>query len=144
MLDYAVDWQLQDHAVLIVCEPTGEIPFVNVSYAGFVGSVTGMNGRHVSIGEMGAADWAIGTACRWRCGCARCSRPPAIWIGDLADARPPRTCQYYYVIADGNTNRAVGMEASWDKFETIQPGQGHPLLPKAVKDAVAAVGRPAI
>ena len=53
VLDYAVDWQLQDHAVLIVCEPAGEIPFVNVSYAGFVGSVTGMNSRHVSIGEMG-------------------------------------------------------------------------------------------
>ncbi|HTU24868.1 MAG TPA: hypothetical protein VMF30_05695, partial [Pirellulales bacterium] len=29
-----------------------------------------------------------------------------------------------------------GMEASWDKFAVIQPGEGHPLLPKPVKDAV--------
>jgi hypothetical protein len=48
----------------------------------------------------------------------------------------PRTCQYFYVIADGNTNRAVGMEASWDKFDVIQSGEAHPLLPKPVKDAV--------
>ena len=53
VLDYGVDLRLQDHAVLIVAEPEGGIPFVNVGYAGFIGSVTGMNARHVSIGEMG-------------------------------------------------------------------------------------------
>jgi hypothetical protein len=130
VLDYAVDWQLQDHAVLIVCQPEGGIPFVNVSYAGFIGSVTGMNSRHVSIGEMGGG------------------MPMALLVrevletaGDLDAAIAtmrdrPRTCQYFYVVADGNTNRAVGMEGSWDKFDVIQAGQGHPLLPKPVKDAV--------
>ncbi|HAH43715.1 MAG TPA: peptidase C45, partial [Planctomycetaceae bacterium] len=53
VLDYACDWGLQDHAVLVVAEPKGGIPFVNVSYAGFIGSVTGMNMQSVSIGEMG-------------------------------------------------------------------------------------------
>jgi isopenicillin-N N-acyltransferase-like protein len=53
VLDYAIDWKLQEHAVLIIAEPTGGIPFVNVTYAGFIGSVTGMNAQHVSIGEMG-------------------------------------------------------------------------------------------
>jgi isopenicillin-N N-acyltransferase like protein len=137
VLDYAVDWQLQDHAVLIVCEPEGEIPFVNVSYAGFVGSVTGMNSRHVSIGEMGG-----GGLGHWD------GMPMALLVrevlqtaGDLEAAIStmrdhPRTCQYFYVVADGNTNRAVGMEGSWDKFQVIEPGQGHPLLPHPVKDAV--------
>jgi hypothetical protein len=137
VLDYAVDWQLQDHAVLIVCQPTDAIPFVNVSYAGFVGSVTGMNSRHVSIGEMGG-----GGQGHWD------GMPMALLVrevletaGDLEAAIAtmrdhPRTCQYFYVIADGNTNRAVGMEGSWDKFDVIQSGQGHPLLPKPVKDAV--------
>ena len=55
VLDYKCDWHLQDHAVLIVAEPDGGIPFVNVTYAGFIGSVTGMNVKHVSIGEMGGA-----------------------------------------------------------------------------------------
>ena len=53
ILDYGCDWRLQEHAVLTVAEPHGHIPFVNVTYAGFVGSVTGMNAEKVSIGEMG-------------------------------------------------------------------------------------------
>jgi hypothetical protein len=53
ILDYACDWHLQDHAVLIIEERTGSIPFANVTFAGFIGSVTGMNAQHISIGEMG-------------------------------------------------------------------------------------------
>ncbi len=34
VLDYGCDWRLQDHAVLVVAEPDGSIPFVNVTYAG--------------------------------------------------------------------------------------------------------------
>ena len=33
--------------------PEGKRAFVNVGYAGFVGSVTGMNEAQVSLGEMG-------------------------------------------------------------------------------------------
>ena len=53
ILDYGCDWRLQEHAMLTVAEPAGHIPFVNVTYAGFVGSVTGMNAEKISIGEMG-------------------------------------------------------------------------------------------
>src|SRR6516162_3674118 len=53
ILDYGCDWRLQGHAVLSIAKPRGKIPFVNVTYAGFVGSVTGMNAERVSIGEMG-------------------------------------------------------------------------------------------
>jgi len=53
ILDYATDWHLQEHAVLMIVEPAGKIPFVNVAYAGFIGSVTGMNLKQISIGEMG-------------------------------------------------------------------------------------------
>src|SRR5262249_41000418 len=55
ILDYSCDWHLQDHAVLIIAEPEGGIPFANVTFAGFIGSVTGMNAKHISIGEMGGA-----------------------------------------------------------------------------------------
>jgi hypothetical protein len=137
VLDYAVDWKLQEHAVLIVAEPTGGIPFVNVSYAGFIGSVTGMNAQHVSIGEMGG----LGLG-HWE------GVPMALLVREVLQTAQdldqaiavfrdqPRTCQYFYVIADAKTNRAVGMEASWNRFELIQPGQAHPLLPAAVPDTV--------
>lgn len=136
VLDYAVGWGLQEHAVIIVAEPTGSHPFVNVAYAGFVGSVTGMNSKSISVGEMGGQ--GIG---HWA------GVPMALLVrevleraGDLDEAiaifrDSPRTCQYFYVVADGKTNRAVGMEASWDKFTLVQPGEANPLLPTPVKDA---------
>ena len=37
----------------------------------------------------------------------------------------PRTCEYYYVIADGETRQAVGMEASWNVFTTAGLGATH-------------------
>jgi isopenicillin-N N-acyltransferase-like protein len=137
ILDYGCDWRLQDHAILTVAEPDGKIPFVNVTYAGFIGSVTGMNAKKVSIGEMGGrglGHWEgvpMAFLVRW-----------ALEEGDtlgkaVAVFRDhPRTCEYYYVIADGKTGEGVGVVGSWDKFETIAMGEAHERLPAAVKDAV--------
>lgn len=137
VLDYSIDWQLQEHAVLVVAEPQGGIPFVNVTYAGFVGSVTGMNAAHVSIGEMGGQ--GLG---HWQ------GVPMAFLVREVLETAAdldaavavfrdnPRTCEYYYVIADGKSNRAVGMAATWEKLDLIQPGEAHPRLPHAVPDAV--------
>ncbi len=80
VLDYGCDWRLQEHAVLVVAEPEGKIPFVNVTYAGFIGSVTGMNAEHVSLGEMGGGGlghWAgvpMAVLMRW------CFRRPIRWM----------------------------------------------------------------
>src|SRR5512135_3078343 len=129
VLDYGCDWQLQDHAVLTTAEPEGKIPFVNVTYAGFIGSVTGMNARKVSIGEMGGR--GLG---HWE------GVPMALLVrmaleeaDDLDRAIAifrdhPRTCEYYYVIADGKSGQGVGMEASWDTFGLIKMGESHPRL----------------
>ena len=137
VLDYAIDWGLQDHAVVIVYEPDGRLPWVNVSYAGFIGSVTGMNAEHISVGEMGG-----GGLGHWN------GRPMALLVRDALETAKslddaiatfrdgPRTCQYYYVVADGETNDAVGMEASWDVFTLIRPGETHPMLSRPVKDCV--------
>ncbi len=137
ILDYACDWKLQEHAVLVVAAPRNRIPFVNVTYAGFVGSVTGMNAERISIGEMGGG----GTG-HWD------GTPMAFLMRialEEADSLEqavktfrdrPRTCEYYFVIADGETKKAVGMEASWNVFTTLAMGQGHPKLPDPVKDAV--------
>lgn len=137
VLDYGVDLGLQEHAVLIVAEPEGGIPFVNVTYAGFIGSVTGMNAQHVSIGEMGGR--GLG---HWEgVPMAFLVREVLETAGDLDAAVAvfrdnPRTCEYYFVIADGKTNQAVGMEAAWNRFALVQPNSAHPRLPKPVPDAV--------
>jgi isopenicillin-N N-acyltransferase like protein len=137
ILDYGCDWRLQEHAVLTVAEPRNRIPFVNVTYAGFVGSVTGMNAERMSIGEMGGR--GLG---HWE------GVPMAFLVRmvlEEADALDravaifhdnPRTCEYYFVVADGETGKAVGMEACWNVFNVIGMGESHPLLPQAIKDGV--------
>jgi isopenicillin-N N-acyltransferase-like protein len=137
ILDYATDWHLQDHAVLIIAEPTGGIPFANVTFAGFIGSVTGMNAAHVSIGEMGGGGlghWAGTPMSVLVREVLQHANTLDDAIATFRDAK--RTCQYYYVISDGKTNRAVGVDASWNNFDTIEPGVAHELLPKPVKDCV--------
>lgn len=133
VLDYGVDWGLQRHAVVIVAEPDGGIPFVNISYSGFIGSVTGMNARHISIGEMGGG--GIGN---WQGVPMAQLMREVIETTDTLDKAiavfqdNPRTCEYYYVIADGKTRESVGMAATWEKVEVIRAGEAHPLLPHAV------------
>ena len=137
VLDYAIDWGLQDHAVVIVYEPDGKLPWVNISYAGFIGSVTGMNARQISIGEMGGK--GLG---HWN------GRPMSLLVRDALETAEslddaiavfrdgPRTCQYYYVLADGRKNDAVGLEASWDVFTLLKTGEANAMLPAPVKDCV--------
>lgn len=137
VLDYAVDWRLQEHALLIVAEPEGKIPFVNVSFAGFIGSVTGMNAERVSIGEMGGRGFG-----QWdgvpMAALVRMALEQAKTLEEAVAVfeKHPRTCEYYYVIADGKTGRAVAMEASAGRFEVVGPGESNPRLPHAIPDCV--------
>jgi len=137
ILDYGVDIKLQDHAVLILQQPEGGIPFVNVSYAGFIGSVTGMNMEQVSIGEMGGD--GVG---QWN------GIPMSFLVRMvLSDAKTldaaidifknnPRTCEYYYVVADAKADSAVAMKMLPASMEIVRPGEPHNLLPRPVRNTV--------
>ena len=137
VLDYGVDWKLQDHAVLVVAQPDGRIPFVNVTYAGFIGSVSGMNEQQVSIGEMGGngqGKWA-GTPMAFlvrRVLEEAHSLKEAIQIFETSK----RTCEYYYVIADARSNAAAGIEATPEQLIVVSPGETHPKLPTPVPHSV--------
>ncbi len=137
ILDYGCDWRLQEHAVLTVAHPRGKIPFVNVTYAGFVGSVTGMNAERISIGEMGGrgmGHWdGVPMAFLVR---MVLEEADTLARGIAVFHDNPRTCEYYFVLAEGQTGRAVGMEASWNTFGVVGMGESHPRLPHALKDAV--------
>ena len=52
-LDYMKGVGLEQNAAVIVHQPDQGHAWVNISYAGFIGSVTAMNAKHISIGEMG-------------------------------------------------------------------------------------------
>ena len=137
VLDYGVDWQLQDHAVLVVAQPEGRIPFVNVTFAGFIGSVSGMNNQQVSIGEMGGSGQG-----KWA------GSPMAFLVRRVLEEAntldeaiqifktSKRTCEYYYVVADAKSNSAVGLDGSADRFTVVRPGESHPELPTPIPHTV--------
>ena len=137
ILDYLRGMGLEQNATVIVFQPDEGNAWVNVGYAGFVGSVTAMNEKHVAIGEMGGRGEG-----HWD------GKPMAQLVREVMEKantleeavaimrKGPRTCEYYYVISDAKSNRAVGIAATPDKFETIWPGQNHPLLPHGTPDTV--------
>ncbi len=137
VLDYMRGVGLEPSAVVVVAQPEQANAWVNITYAGFVGSVTAMNSKQIAIGEMGGRGEG-----RWE------GKPMAELVREvmenattLDDAvrimkKGPRSCEYYYVISDAKTKRAVGIHATPSQFETILPGQSHPLLPHKMKDAV--------
>jgi len=141
VLDYMRDAGLDKFAVLIISEPDGANAWVNVGYAGMIGSVTGMNVQHVGIGEMGGRGEG-----KWD------GMPMTLLVREclemantLEEVRrimetTPRTCEYYYVISDSKADNgrgsALGVAAVPEKIEFIGPNQSHPLLPRAIEDAV--------
>jgi len=137
VLDYMTTIGLQDSATIFIVNVDGQIPFANVGYAGFIGSVSGMNTEAISLGEMGGrgeGQWdGVPMATLMRRALEECST-----LDEVMDLwkNSPRTCEYYYVFADGKTNRAVGVSALPESIEFIHPGQSHPRLGKGVEDAV--------
>jgi len=137
VLDYMTTIGLQDAATTFIVAPDGMIPFANVGYAGFIGSVSGMNAEKISLGEMGGkgeGQWAgVPMATLMRRGLEECSsleQVKQLW------QTSPRTCEYYYVFADGKNRSAVGVAATPDTLQFVAPGEAHPLLGDGIEDAV--------
>jgi len=122
VLDYMTDVGLQDEAVVIAVEKEGARRWVNVGYAGFIGSVTGMNESRVAIGEMGGGgegDWD-GTPMSFlvRGALEQCDSLEEVLV---YFREHPRTCEYYYVVSDGNTRNAAGLKATPEILDIDRP-----------------------
>jgi outer membrane lipoprotein-sorting protein len=141
VLDYFRGRGLEQNAVVIVTQPDQGNAWVNLTYAGFIGSVTAMNEKHVAIGEIGGRGEG-----QWD------GKPMAQLVREVMEKadtveqavelmrRSPRTCEYYYVISDGKSRRAVGIRATPTEFEAVWAGEPHPQLPEPIKDAVCISG----
>jgi hypothetical protein len=137
VLDYLKGVGLEQNAVVTVVRPDAGNAWVNVGYCGFIGTVTAMNDKGISVGEMGGrgeGNWDGKPM-------AQLLREVMEKAGSLDEALAilragPRTCEYYYVVADAKAKRAVGVKATPEIFEIVGPGETHPQLPDAVKDCV--------
>lgn len=137
VLDYLKGVGLEQNAAVIVCKPDVGNAWFNVGYCGFIGSVTAMNEKGISMGEMGGRGEG-----KWD------GKPMAQLIREVMEKAStldealqilrtsPRTCEYYYVLADAKAKRAVGIKATPEALEVIEAGASHPQLPEVVKDCV--------
>ena len=137
VLDYMTTIGLQDSSTTFIVKAQGQIPFANVGYAGFIGSVSGMNAEKISLGEMGGrgeGKWdgaPMATLMRRALEeCDTLAEVQELWT------KSPRTCEYYYVFADGEINDAVGVAATPESIEFIKAGEGHERLGEGIKDTV--------
>ena len=133
ILDYMKGIGLEANAVVTVNQPDdGRHAWVNVGYAGFIGSVTAMNDQHISIGEMGGrgeGNWDGKPM-------AQLVREVMEKAGSLDEAveimrQSPRTCEYFYVIADGRNGTAVGIAATPETFDVVHSRRGAPAAADA-------------
>jgi isopenicillin-N N-acyltransferase like protein len=118
VLDYMTEFGLQDNAVVFVCQPEGRNAFVNVGYAGFIGSVTGMNAKGVSFGEMGGRGEGAGTGCRWAISCGWG------WKTPTRSMRPSRFSARRSAPANTTTSSPMataGTPSAWPASRTNSP-----------------------
>jgi hypothetical protein len=129
VLDYSVGKNLQSTAVLQVVEPAKGIAYLNVSYAGFIGSITGMNCEKIAIGEIGGLGYGS-----WQ------GMPMAFLLREILEnassieevksilQASPRTCEYYYIFSDGKTNENIGVYATKNQLCYIEPSKTYALI----------------
>lgn len=137
VLDYMTEIGLQNVQVDFITKKNGCNGTLNVGYAGFIGCVSGMNDKQISLGEMGGrgeGNWD-GTPMAFL---MRRVLEKAETLEQaqkiFSDAK--RTCEYYYVIADGKSRSAVGVAAFPDKIQFIKQGEVHEQLPNAFPGCV--------
>lgn len=146
ILDYMTEVGFQATAVVTVRVPEGHHAWLDVGYAGCIGTVTAMNERGLAMGEMGGRGEGhldgIPMTFLMREVVERfeTTEEALAWMRSV-----PRTCEYFYVLSDAKTRsmagvasraRSLAAELGSEEFLVIRPGEAHPLLPHAVEDAV--------
>ncbi len=133
-LDYAIEAHIQDHPLIVVYKPDQGVPFVNCTWAGFLGVFTGINAEKIAIGSIGDNCGreherydGITVAFLARRVLQEC-RTLDQAIAMIRDAR--RTSAYLYCVGDGKIPDARGFRTAADIFEAYGPGQfPQPYLP---------------
>jgi hypothetical protein len=127
-LDYGIGMDLEKSNVIIVADPAKGIPFVNITYAGFIGCITGMSLAHLSIGEIGGkgyGDWhglPMSFLLREILQHANSLEKAVAMVNESK-----RTCEYFYLFADGRKNMATSLYATPKKIYSISPGENYVL-----------------
>ena len=140
-LDWNRDVGIQRFATVFVVRPAGKQAFVNVSWAGFIGVLTGINERQLSIGQVGAE--TVDATFRGE-PMAFIMRRVMEEASTLEEASKlirsaHRTVGVNYLVADARTRRAVAIETTRRDvhvFEADDPAEHEVAYARPMADAV--------
>jgi len=140
-LDWNIHAGVQRFATVFVVRPNGREPFVNVGWAGFIGTLTGVNAQQISIGQVGAETVDLSYD----------GLPmPFLMRRVLEEARSldeavaiirdaPRTVGINYVVADAKIPQAAAIETSRSQcaiFQADDPKEHAVPYARPLADAV--------
>ncbi len=129
VLDYRLGKGLQNTAVTIVAKPDDGNGYLSVTYAGFIGCITGMNEAKLSIGEIGGLGYDQLNGIPMSFLMKLCLENSAsLEEAELFYKKANRTGEYYYVLGDGNTQESKGVYATSSQIHFINPGETYALL----------------
>ncbi len=122
-LDWVREMGVYRLAALIVHQPDDGIPFINIGYYGFIGALTGVNERGISVGQIGAdsVDETLrGTPMPFLL------RRVLLRAKNLEEAastitQADRTTGTNYVFADAKEKKAIAIETTQHHAETFVP-----------------------
>ena len=145
-LDYDMDLGMQDHPLIIVSQPRGgggSGVWANVSFAGFIGCIVGMNAAGIGVSEMGDSfDYAHETLAGVPMPCLL--RDVLAHTSSFFDAytmieTASRTSSYWYVVGDAESAQAALFRTSPTIFQSWSLGSEPapaPALPSVVYGGV--------
>jgi hypothetical protein len=127
-----LDWglhkvsKLHEYPLITVTVPDKGYPSANIGWVGFIGAVSGMNQRGITLGEMGNGDTPNETLR---------GKPMPFLLRDimtqadsLSDVRKlisssPGTCSYGFLMTDGKTGDSELYVRDPDRFLVFRPGE---------------------
>jgi isopenicillin-N N-acyltransferase-like protein len=113
-LDWAIHSGIQDYAAILVVRPVGLKPFVNIGWLGFIGVITGINDRGISVAQIGAESADADLAGIPMPFLQRKVLEEADNLHEAVEIvrRADRTVGYNYLFADAQAKQAVALETT--------------------------------
>ena len=146
-LDWTIKTGVQNHAILLIAEPEGGVPFALLTHAGGIGGVTGMNAEGITFGEMTSNtddETLDGMPLFLTC---RKILDSCISIEEVEEfvTGYPGTTGWNFVCADGEAGDARAFEVDAVHravFGINDPAEDHPPLSYPIRDGLRRTNHP--
>ena len=140
-LDWTINAGIQRYPAVFVVRPAGKCAFINVGWAGFIGGLSGVSERGISIGQVGADTADASFAGIPMVFLMRRVLEQAATLDEAAYIidRSPRTVGVNYVVADAREPRGLAIETTRhfaQIFSADDPREHRVTYARPVCDAV--------